>query len=133
VKIEKHPDDLSAMTPPIVGCDDCGLCTFRLGYYHCGTRYRPTGDGHCTNYTPIRDDLPRPKSPEPPEAPVPSKTMDRIDTCNMHLRNVDEQLERIDLDMATRETDATYMALEGLRAAVNALMIEVREIRGAKR
>jgi len=133
-----HHDDLMATTPAVVGCDSCGLCTFRLGYHHCRTRYRPVAGPidaphGCRNFAPIRDDLPRPEIPGPPEDPAPSATMDRIEACNLHLGKVEERLTAMARGGWRRMDPSVYEAIDELRTAVSILMIEVREIREARK
>ncbi len=61
------------------------------------------------------------------------KAMDRIEACNLHLRKVEEALNRIEPERRDWTLNTICDCIESLRVAVNGLMIEVREIRRAKR
>ena len=77
------------------------------------------------------DDPTSPPSPDPPGPP--SATMDRIDVCNLHLGKVEERLAAMERGGWRRIDPSVYEAIDGLRSAVNALLEELREVRGAWR
>jgi hypothetical protein len=61
------------------------------------------------------------------------KTMDRIEACNLHLGKVEEQLAAMARGGWRRMDPSVYEAIDELRTAVNCLMVELREVRGAGR